>query len=152
VERTARLVVAGRRVLAGGVAVAVALACASGPSPSSMCLGVQASPKLNLYENEPHVVVLKFYPLQNAAAFQAADGQDLVAGKKLAGVTGDPWEATILPGQTLDFSEQLPRDTGSVGIVADFFAGASRAVVPAKCGMFGKPKIVLSASDLQVAN
>ena len=143
-ERTAWLVLCG--------VVLVGLACAGGPSPSSMCLGVTASPKLNLYENEPHVVVLKFYPLQNAAPFQAADAQDLIKGKKPAGLTGDPWEATVLPGQSLDFSEQLPRDTANVGIVADFFSGASRAVVPAKCGMFGKPKIVLSASDLQVAN
>jgi type VI secretion system VasD/TssJ family lipoprotein len=143
VERMAWLVLSG---------VLAALACTSGPSPSSMCLGVSASPKLNLYENEPHVVVLKFYPLQNAAPFQAADAQDLVKGKKPAGMTGDPWEATVLPGQSVDFTEQLPRDTADVGIVADFFSGASRAVVPAKCGMFGKPKIVLSASDVQVAN
>ena len=117
-----------------------------------MCLGVDASPKLNLYEGQAHVVVLKFYPLQNAAAFQAADAQDLVNGKKPAGMTGDPWEATVLPGQKLKVSEKLPRDTASVGIVADFFSGASRAVVPAKCGMFGSPGVVLSASDVQVAN
>jgi type VI secretion system VasD/TssJ family lipoprotein len=149
VKRTARLVFAGALGVFGGM---VSFACANGPSPSSMCLGVQASPKLNLYENEPHVLVLKFYPLQNVAAFQAADPGDLLKGKKVAGATGDPWEATVLPGQSLDFSEQLPRDTSNVGIVADFFGGASRGVVPAKCGMFGKPKIVLSASDLQVAN
>jgi type VI secretion system VasD/TssJ family lipoprotein len=138
----------------GGLALAAlgGAACAGGPAPAEMCLEVQASPKLNLYEGEPHVVVLKFYPLQNVSAFQAADAQDLVSGKKLAGGTGDPWEATVLPGQSLSFSEQLPRDTLSVGIVADFFTGASRAVVPAKCGMFGAPGVVLSASDLQVAN
>lgn len=128
------------------------MACAGGPAPSEMCLEIQASPKLNLFENEPHVVVLKFYPLQNAAAFQAADPQDLLGGKKLAGTTGDPWEATVLPGQSLSFTEQLPRDTLSVGIVADFASGASRAVVPAECGMFGGASVVLSASDVQVAN
>jgi type VI secretion system VasD/TssJ family lipoprotein len=141
VERTARLVFA--------CFASLALGCASGPEPSEMCLDVDASPKLNLYEGEPHVVVLKFYPLQNVAAFQAADAQDLVNGKKLSGTTGDPWEATVLPGQKLELSEKLPRDTGNVGIVADFFSGASRAVVPAKCGMFGRPSVVLSASDVQ---
>jgi type VI secretion system VasD/TssJ family lipoprotein len=143
VERTARLVFACFALLA--------LACASGPEPAEMCLDIDASPKLNLYEGEPHVVVLKFYPLQNVAAFQAADAQELLNGKKLAGVTGDPWEATVLPGQKLELAERLPRDTASVGIVADFFSGASRAVVSAKCGMFGSPGVVLSASDLQVA-
>jgi type VI secretion system VasD/TssJ family lipoprotein len=145
VERTARLVFACCWAL-------VAVGCASGPSPSEMCLDVDASPKLNLYEGEPHVVVLKFYPLQNVSAFEATDAQDLVKGKKPAGLTGDPWEATVLPGQKLELSERLPRDTSDVGIVADFFGGASRAVVPAKCGMFGSPGVVLSASDLQVAN
>jgi len=144
VERTARLVFA--------CFASLALGCASGPEPSEMCLDVDASPKLNLYEGEPHVVVLKFYPLQNVSAFQAADAQDLVNGKKPAGMTGDPWEATVLPGQKLEVAERLPRDTSNVGIVADFFSGASRAVVPAKCGMFGRPGVVLSASDLQVAN
>jgi hypothetical protein len=36
-----------------------------------------------------------------------------------------------------------------VGILADFYKGPSRAIVEAECPTFGKPSVVLSASDVQ---
>lgn len=120
--------------------------------PPQMCLDVEASANLNQFEGQPHVVVLYFYPLQNQTGFLNTDVRRLVNGEKPAGMTGDRWEATVLPGQRVELKEQLPRDTPFVGVVADFYRQPSRAVLEPSCGVFGGSKIVLSAIDLQVAN
>lgn len=115
-----------------------------------MCLDVEASVNLNQFEGQPHVVVLYFYPLQTQTGFQAADLRRLVGGEKPTGVTGDRWEATVLPGQRIELKEQLPRDTAYVGVVADFYNKPSGAVLKPSCGWFGGDKVVLSATDMQV--
>jgi type VI secretion system VasD/TssJ family lipoprotein len=117
-----------------------------------MCLDIEASANLNQFEGQPHVVVLYFYPLQSQTAFLAASPRSLVSGDKPGGITGDRWEATVLPGQRVELEEQLPRDTVYVGVVADFYRTPSRAVLSPSCGIFGGEKVVLSATDLQVAN
>ena len=129
-----------------------AMGCVTTPEAPRMCLDIEASANLNQFEGQPHVVVLYFYPLQNQASFQRADLRQLVNGDKPSGLTGDRWEATVLPGQRIALEEQLPRETAFVGVVADFYKRPNRAVIEPSCGWFGGEKIVLSATDMQVAN
>jgi type VI secretion system VasD/TssJ family lipoprotein len=132
-------------------AVLVLSGCVTGgqESPPEVCLAIEASENLNLFDGEPHVVVAFFYPLQNEMSFQQTDAADLLDGKRPAGMTGDRWETTIYPGTTRELRETLPRDTEFVGVLADFYAGPSRTVVPAECGTFSQGTVVLSASDVQ---
>jgi type VI secretion system VasD/TssJ family lipoprotein len=130
---------------------ALALGCAGAAAdPPRACLKVAASENLNAFGGEPHVVVLSFYPLRNVTAFQAADLRELLRGGRPAGLTGEPWQTTVLPGQRLVFEEQLPRETASLGVVADYYRGPSRAVVEASCGWFGGESLVLTSGDLQI--
>jgi type VI secretion system VasD/TssJ family lipoprotein len=149
-------------LLASALGVTAALGCAKPPPPRveairlpypepvrppRTCARIVASPNLNLYEGEPHVVVLYFYPLQSETAFQESDLRDLIAGEKPAGLTGERWEATVLPGETLLLDEPLPRDTSQLGIVADYYRGPSRVVLSGRCA---SERLVLSATGLQV--
>jgi type VI secretion system VasD/TssJ family lipoprotein len=129
-------------VLAAGVSAGLV----TSPPPRS-CLRIEASPNLNVFEGEPHVVVLTFYPLLNSAQFQDSSPRDLLNGEKPAGLSGETWEATVLPGQKSEINEPLPRDTSAVGVLADFYGRPSRALVSASCS---GETLVLSATDLQV--
>lgn len=121
-----------------------------GSGPPEICLEVQATQNLNVFEGEPHVVVLYFYPLQTAASFQEADPYDLLNRIELAGQTGKPWETTILPGEQRVIEEMLPRDTALIGIVADFFSGPGKVLIEPGCGPLGGGSVVLSSGDIQV--
>lgn len=144
----------GTRKRMGLAALALAslllTSCASSPSPAEMCLSIEASPNLNQFDGAPHVVVLYFYPLQNLMAYRQTDPVELLNGGRPPGLTGDPWEITILPGAVRELEETLPLNTRFVGILADFYNGPSQAVVEAACPMFGSQTVVLSASDVQV--
>jgi len=118
--------------------------------PPEICLAIEASGNLNLFDGQPHVVVLYFYPLQNVMAFQATEMNDLLNKVRPPGMTGDVWETTVLPGEQRELRERLPRDTEHVGVLADFYGKPSRTIVEASCGTFGQDVLVLSASDLQV--
>src|SRR5262245_7416238 len=140
--------------LSAALATSILTGCGtlgSGSIPQ-MCLDVEASVNLNQFEGQPHVVVLYFYPLQTETAFRAADLRRLASGDKPSGITGDRWEATVLPGQRIELTEKLPRDTAYVGVVADFYNKPSGAVVKPSCGWFRGAKVVLSATDMQVAD
>jgi type VI secretion system VasD/TssJ family lipoprotein len=124
--------------------------CASGPPPPpEVCLSIEASANLNVFDGEPHVVVVYFYPLRNEMAFRQADAAELLDGQRSPGMTGDVWETTVLPGEYRKLRESLPRDTQFLGILADFYSGPSQTTVKADCPRFGKPHVVLSASDVQ---
>jgi type VI secretion system VasD/TssJ family lipoprotein len=122
------------------------------PAPPQSCLDVEASANLNQFEGQPHVVVLYFFALQSQTGFLDGDLRRYVNGEKPGGMIGEPWQATVLPGQRTELKQQLPRDTPYVGVVADFYRKASGAVLEPSCGMFGGDKIVLSATDLQLIN
>ena len=126
--------------------------CAGGGKPAEACIVLSSSPNLNSFDGQPHVVVVSMFPLQNISAFQTTDPLDLLNGVRPPGTTGDPWEVTVYPGVVKEIEEKLPRDTVYVGLVADFYRGASRAVVEASCPTlgFGGIDIVLSSKDLQV--
>jgi type VI secretion system VasD/TssJ family lipoprotein len=150
-QRTPGVLGFARGVLAVAWVVAVCLlGCRSNGEPAAVCVNIDASPNLNLFSGDPHVVVVYFYPLQNVMAFRQTDAVDLLDGKRPPGLMGDRFEITIFPGTQRQVSETLPRDTQFVGILADFYNGPSKAVVEAQCGMFGGPTVVLSSSDVQV--
>lgn len=127
-------------------------ACAGGAKPAEVCLTLVASSNLNRFDEQPHVVVVSFYPLQNVSAFKTTDPSDLLRGDAPPGMTGDPWEVTMYPGQIRTLEEKLPANTVFVGLVADFYKGPSRVVVETGCSSFGMggTRIVLSSNDLQV--
>jgi type VI secretion system VasD/TssJ family lipoprotein len=129
----------------------LSLGCAGGAKPAEVCLSLVASPNLNSFDGQAHVVVVLLYPLQNISAFNTTDPVDLLRGVKPPGLTGDPWEVTVYPGEIKKLEEKLPRDTVFVGVVADFYSGPSRTVVDADCATFGLggAKIALSSNDLQ---
>jgi len=143
------------RFFAGGFALLVLAlpGCFGGGSsaePERLCLEIDASKELNLFDGQPHVVVLHFYPLENATAFQATDVRDLIRGAKPAGVAGESWQTVALPGQKLKLTEPLPPKTTQLGIVADYYHGPSRVIVPTKCDSDARP-IALSDSEIALA-
>jgi predicted component of type VI protein secretion system len=92
------------------------------------------------------VVVVHFYPLTNATAFAATNARDLIRGEKPAGVAGEPWQTTVRPGQTLKLGEKLPPDTADLGIVADYYRGPSRIVIPASCDSDDEERVITLAT------
>ncbi len=138
--------------MALAVLALVSVSCAGGGKPAEVCLALAASPNLNSFDGQAHVVVVSFYPLQNISAFNTTDPVDLLSGAKPPGLTGDPWEVTVHPGEIRKLEEKLPRDTVFIGLVADFYSGPSRTVVEADCATLGLggTRIVLSSEDLQV--
>jgi len=124
--------------------------------PTHLCHELRAAKDLNLFDGQAHVVVVHFYPLQNATAFAATNARDLIRGTKPAGVAGEPWQTTVRPGQTVKLGEKLPPETADLGIVADYYRrpndppGTRRVVLPAECGMFGNPQVRLSPTDILV--
>lgn len=134
------------------LALATLVGCAGSPKPAELCVNLIADENLNRFDDQPHVVVVWFYPLQNVSAFETADPVDLLRGKQPPGLTGDPWEETLYPGEIRTLETNLPTDTLFVGVVADFYRGPSRTVIEASCPTMGLggTKIVLSSNDLQV--
>jgi type VI secretion system VasD/TssJ family lipoprotein len=142
------------RLWAGGFALLVLAlpGCfgGGGSEPERLCLELDASKELNLFDGQPHVVVVHFYPLENATAFQATDVRDLIRGAKPAGLAGEPWQTVALPGQKLKLTEPLPKNATQLGIVADYYHGPSRVIVPTKCDSDAHP-IALSDSEIALA-
>lgn len=140
----------GKAILIAFVAAGLQLSgCASGSKPAEVCISLVASPNLNSFDGQAHVVVAVMYPLQNISAFETTDPADLLNGTKPPGLTGDPWEVTVYPGEIQTLEEKLPRDTVFLGIVADFYNGPSRTIVEADCATIGTQKIILSSNDVQ---
>lgn len=126
------------------------------PTATAACLEVSASPNLNFYDGQPHVIVLYLYPLSSPAGFEQASVEDLLGGAAPPGVLGPRHEITIGPGQTSTLEQSFPLNTTQIGVVADYYrapgdaAGTRKATVPARCGKSGLPSAVLSARDLLV--
>jgi type VI secretion system VasD/TssJ family lipoprotein len=146
-----------RRALLSAV-VCCTLACSKPPPPTAtqVCFTLNASPTLNYYDGQSHVVVLYVYPLESALAFDAANVEDVLGGGALAGAVGKPREITVAPGQQVTFDEQFSLATTHVGLVADYYRapgdppGTRKASIAAKCAKENRPTVVLSARDLLV--
>jgi type VI secretion system VasD/TssJ family lipoprotein len=145
-----------------GLALLLALATACGgakmPAPREVCLEVQASPNLNLFDGQAHAVTIFLYPLVSPLGFQQASVQDLLDGASPPGVAAPRVSITVGPGEQLPFQEAFPQTAIYMGIVVDYYRGPNdpegsrRAVVPATCGWFSSPTITLSPQDLLVKN
>jgi type VI secretion system VasD/TssJ family lipoprotein len=143
-----------------GLALALGLAVACGgakmPKPREVCLQVQASPNLNLYDGQAHAVTVYLYPLISPLGFEQASVQDLLEGATPPGVAGPPVPITVGPGEQREFQEAFPQTAAYMGIVVDYYRapgdpeGTRRAVVPAACGLFSSQSITLSPQDLLV--
>ncbi len=153
-----RFSLAGRFVIAAVTSGLVACGGAGGgflgiggdDGPQRLCHELRAAKDLNLFDGQPHIVVVHFYPLENATAFEASNARDLIRGAKPAGVAGEPWQTTVLPGQTLRLGEKLPPDTADLGIVADYYRGPSRIVVSASCDSDDEERVItLAASAIE---
>jgi len=119
--------------------------------PPRLCHELRAAKDLNVFDGQPHIVVVHFYPLQNVTAFEATNARDLIRGAKPAGVAGEPWQTTVLPGQTVKLAEQLPKDTANLGIVADYYRGPSRIVVSSSCDSDDEQRVItLSAAAVEM--
>jgi len=114
--------------------------------PTHLCHELRAAKDLNLFDGQAHVVVVHFYPLQNATAFEATNARDLIRGTKPAGVAGEPWQTTVRPGQTVKLGEKLPPETADLGIVADYYRGPSRIVIPASCDSDDEERVITLAA------
>lgn len=117
---------------------------------------MRASPNLNSYDGQAHVVALHLFPLETVLGFEEAQAADLLAGVMPPGVTGSPLQLTVGPGEERGVEETLPPSARQLGIVADYYRasgdppGTRKAVVPARCGLFRTPTVVLSPRDLLV--
>jgi type VI secretion system VasD/TssJ family lipoprotein len=141
----------------GAAIAALALGGGTGCATSAVresCIRLQASPDLNTYDGQPHVVVLTIYPLQSSLGFNQASSSDLVRGTKPEGLAGNSLQYTVQPGESRMFREEFPGTTRDVGLVADYYRapgdpeGSRKVVVPAKCGWWSKPRVVLAPRDL----
>lgn len=131
--------------------------CANGAfKPREVCLEVEASPSLNLYDGQAHALNLFFYPLTGPAAFQEASIEDLVSGRQIDGSAGPPISLMMSPSEVKEMREAFPPSTAFIGVVANFYQpgletpGNRRALVNGKCSLFGSEKIMLTARDLTV--
>ena len=130
------------------------IACASTPEPREFCMRVNASPNLNIFEGQAHVVALYVYPLQSSLGFQQLSVGELLTGTSPSGAAGRHLQVTVAPGQELDFKESFPPSTREVGIVADYYRapgdpeGQRKGVVKARCGWCSKAEITLAPKDL----
>ena len=148
----------GLRILCGVLVLFpfVGLGCGGGgaPKPRGACIGVVASPNLNLYDGQAHAVTLYLYPLTGTLGFEQASVQDLLEGHSPPGAAGPPVSLTVGPGEQLEFEEALPPSAVYVGIVADYYRapgdpeGRRRAVVPAKCSLLSTQRISLLPQEL----
>jgi type VI secretion system VasD/TssJ family lipoprotein len=133
----------------------VLVACGGTPKPAAFCMDIQASPDLNLYDGQPHVVVLYVFPLKSQSDFQRLTADELLGGVTAPGID-PPRQITVAPGQRVPFEETLPPMTTQVGLVADYYRrpgdpeGTRRAVVAADCAMFGRTSVTLSAREMAV--
>lgn len=142
-------------VLAALVAAVVGAGCASSTKPRRACIKVEASDNLNFHNGQSHVLTVYFYPLASSSGFEQANVDDLLRGETPPGVLAPPASTTIRPGdKKRQFEDVFPGETSHIGVIADYYRapgdpeGARRQVVKAKCGWFGKPKLVFSARDL----
>ena len=141
--------------LAGLVAGLAVTGCASRTRAQKACLKMEASDNLNFHNGQAHVLTVYFYPLASSLGFEQANVDDLLGGETPPGVLAPPASSTIRPGEKgRQFEDVFPSQTKNIGVIADYYRspgdteGTRRAVVRARCGMVGKPKLVFSARDL----
>jgi Type VI secretion lipoprotein, VasD, EvfM, TssJ, VC_A0113 len=120
-----------------------------GSDTGELCLELRASKQLNLFDGQPHALVVYFYPVSNVTGFEATSARDLIRGAKPDGLAGESWRTTVLPGQNLKQSDKPVPLATHVAVVADYYAGPSRVIVPASCG--DEQIVILRSTQAAVA-
>lgn len=143
-------------ILLATQALAIQAACAGSYKPREVCLVIEATQSLNLYDGQAHALNLLIYPLTGPAAFNEASVDALVSGRGIEGAAGPAISVMMSPGEVREVREVFPAGTTTVGLVADYYQagmespGTRRLLVTGKCSMFGSEKIMLTARDLRV--
>jgi type VI secretion system VasD/TssJ family lipoprotein len=133
---------------AGGTAI-------TDPSSPRLCLRVEASPRLNYFSGQPHVVRLVLYPLESSLAFEQADEDALLRGTQPAGVVGAAIQLKVVPGETRALADPLPPNVRAIGVVADFYRppgsreGRRKATLPSSCAR-GEVSLALGESEIEL--
>ena len=97
-----------------------------------MCLEVEASPRLNFFSGQPHVVRIVLYPLESALAFEQASTDALLRGSSPGGLVGSAVQVKVVPGETRQIVDPLPPNVRAIGVVADFYRPPGSRDVPRK--------------------
>ena len=145
-----------QKVLISSFLLILAACAGNSFKPREVCLVIEASPSLNLYDGEAHALNLFIYPMTALSAFEESSIDDLVAGRKVDGATGAPLSIMVSPEEVREVREAFPPATGVIGVVADYYqagtesSGIRRGIVEGKCSFFGSDTVVLTARDLLV--
>jgi type VI secretion system VasD/TssJ family lipoprotein len=121
------------------------------PAPRGVCLQLEASPRVNLYEGEAHAVVVYLFPLRSSDAFQDAEPAELLSGADVPGQSGPSADWTLLPGEVREIREPVQDGTERLGLIADFSRGPRRVLLQVGCGREGRPRIVrLLSGEIEI--
>ena len=152
---------------AGGALEAIGLRKPAPPVPEAqqpprnVVVRLHAAPRLNVdARGQPLALLVRIYKLRQRGAFDQAPFAAFLSPQAEREALGadlvEVREVTLVPGQRLDVSDRLARDTPWLGVVALFHAPAGnawRAVIPAAdaegTGMtIGLHACALSAGDV----
>jgi type VI secretion system VasD/TssJ family lipoprotein len=128
---------------------------AADPAIPRLCLRVEASPRLNFFSGQPHVVRLVLYPLESSLAFEQTGADALLRGAQLAGVVGEAIQLKLVPGETHEFADPLPPNVRAIGVVADFHRppgsreGGRKTTLSTSCGR-GAVRLGLGESEIEL--
>lgn len=101
------------------------------PTPApyySLC--VEASPRLNWYDQSAHTLFIRVFQLSSLEAFIQADvGNLLDPQTTLAGLEGTPIEKTIYPASRISIDVPVRPEADFIGTVAGYYRadGSTRA-------------------------
>jgi type VI secretion system VasD/TssJ family lipoprotein len=99
------------------------------PPPLVYRLCIEASPRLNWYNESAHTLYVRLFQLSSVDAFQESDpGKLLDQQLALAGLEGAPIERQIYPGTTVTIEVTQKPNATSLGLVGGYY----RASGPAK--------------------
>jgi type VI secretion system VasD/TssJ family lipoprotein len=125
------------------------------PTTPRLCLRVEASPRLNFFSGQPHVVRLVLYPLESSLAFEQMDPDVLLRGEQPAGVVGAAIQVKLVPGETRELGDPLPASVRTIGVVADFYRapgakeGRRTATVAVNCAQ-GSTRVPLGENGIEL--
>jgi len=125
------------------------------PTTPRLCLRIEASPRLNFFSGQPHVVRLLLFPLESSLAFEQADPDGLLRGEQPAGLVGAAIQVKLVPGEKRELGDPLPASVRTIGVVADFYRapgaqeGRRKAAVAVNCAQ-GSTRVPLGENGIEL--
>lgn len=116
-------------------AVVPGCSCGRQPKPEvplkpvyTLCL--EASPRLNWFDDRANTLFVRVFQLSSADAFAQADPARLLARDAMPpGLVGTPVDRTVFPGAKDAVQLRLEPDTIALGVVAGYFRAQGRTKV-----------------------